>query len=421
MKFVLPFTKLSVLLRTGWCAAPAAVTQRPLLHVSLLTGFALILCGGWPLWKWISVRSVVRPDFVSVEAWNEAEATCRRNRGGTVQESDVLITLARQAGRRGDLTQAFACYERIAPGDPRHGLQALFEHSVLSLDNHFAQQAERGFVALLQRHEQGDQISGRQLSVARRSLSLLYGLQMRTAERVGILQQLISHRQADVYDAKYYYFPSLMIWQNAWGAEQISAFLRCDPENRLLLAANARYRTGEGQPARAQRELLDLHRQEPSNPDLTAWLLESCFELDDWKTFERIHQQLPPRQSSEPFLLTQMRGEWCLHKSQWQEAETVFRELLGRDAANSQATMGLARAFDQSGQHNLRDEYLQRAATIAQLRVGLTAAHPGQTDALKKVAGWCRELQMTEAAETFDFFVNAGTGSPMSREFGLPQ
>ena len=83
--------------------------------------------------------------------------------------------------------------------------------------------------------------------------------------------------------------------------------------------------------------------------------------------------------------------------------------------------MGLARAFDQSGRHDQRDQYLQRAAIIAELRVGLTAAHPGQTDALRKVAGWCRELQMTAAAETFEFFAAAGAGSPASREFGLPQ
>jgi predicted Zn-dependent protease len=420
MKFV-SYLINTRLLRVGWRAAGGAVFQHPLLRASLLAGCALFLCGGWPLWKWVSAMSVGRPDFVSAQAWDEAEAICRRNRGGTVEDSDILMTLARQSGRRGDLQQAFACYEWIAPSDKRHGLQALFEHAVLLLDNNYAQRAERGFLTLLQRHEQGERLSGRQLSIARRSLSLLYGLQMRIAERAGILQQLISNRHADVYDAKYYYFPSLMIWQNAWGAERVAAFLRCDPENRHLLAAAARYRLGEGQPALAQQQLLDLYQQERSNPDLTAWLLESCFELDDWSTFERIHQQLPPRQSSEPLLLSQMRGAWCLHKNQWLDAEVVFQELLDRDAANSQATMGLARAFDQSGRHDQRDQYLQRAAIIAELRVGLTAAHPGQTDALRKVAGWCRKLQMTAAAETFEFFAAAGAGSPASREFGLPQ
>ncbi len=399
-------------LRRRFFAAVGVVWNIPRLYSLVLLVTPLPVC--WLVFAWLSESRAGRPASVSVEVWTEAEAKCRRERGDDVRTSDILITVARQASRSGDLQQATACYEMISSQDDRHGLQALFEYSVMRFENNLAPQAEQGFLTLLQRHREGEPVPLRQLLIARRSLSLLYGLQMRLTERAAILQQLIDSRQADIHEVKYFFFPSLMIWQNAWGAERIDQYLSQTPSDISLQAAAARYLAGQGQPDLAREKLLALHGQDPLNLDLTSWLLEICLDLNDLDMFEQIIRDLPPVSAAEPTLLTQMRGEWYLKKQDWAAAESQFREVLKRDIAHSQATMGLARVLDQTGQPDERDKFLRRASVIAELRVGLTVANPGQTEALIKVSRWCRELQMTAAAEAFEFFALGKTGSSFS-------
>ena len=374
----------------------SAVLLAAPLSVCLLAGTAILLRSSGP----------DLPPGVTAQAWSDAAAASRRNRGVPAEDCDVLITLARQASRAGRTKQALDCYSRIPPDHARLGLQAVFEDAVLRLECDLAAPAEYGFQYLLKQHQTGTVLSTRQLNVARRSLSLLYGLQMRTEERGEILRRLMQDRYADLHDARYYYFPSLMIWQNAWGAEKVESFLKLDPENRDLQNAAARYLTGFGKLSESRRTLLDLVQTDGSDLRTCAWLLECCYELDDWDTFQSVVRTLPPVTDTEPVVLTLMRGEWEMHQRRWTAAEFFFEALLKRDAANSQAVMGLAKAMENLGRIQERDQFLKRSLIIADLRVGLTAAVPGRIDAIQKVAAWCRELQMQEAAMTFDFFAS---------------
>lgn len=404
------------------CRGPWSIARHASGKVSVwLLAASIIFCVVVGSVVGLRGRTPELPEGVTTQAWSAAAVASRRNRGGgTVEDSDVLITLARQAAGSGRTKVAMDCYAGIPEGHPRLGLQAVFEDSVLRLQSDLAASAERGFQNLLKQSQGSAKIPTRQLNVARRSLSLLFGLLMRTEERGEVLRQLMQDRQADLHDAKYYYFPSLMIWQNSWGAEKVGKFLKLDPENPHLQSAAARYLTGEGRLNEAQQVLSQLVQRDMSDLRSCGWLLECCYELDDWQTYQQVFRRLPPMTEVEPLQLTLMRGEWEIHQKNWKQAEACFHALLQRDPANSQAVMGLVRVNEQLGRIAERDQFLRRSLIIADLRVGLTVCIPGQKDAIRKVAAWCRDLQMHEAAGTFEFFASVETRQSEGSDRSFP-
>jgi tetratricopeptide (TPR) repeat protein len=369
-----------------WCAA-----------ISVVTAAAATIC-------WWFAHQSHRPPGISAEDWAAAKEAAASRLQRAPATAEICLTLARKAIRDGRTTTALACLDAVPADDPEHGLQAVFERSSLLFDQFQAGASEIGFQQLLEASNAGKTIPGRQKLFALRTLSLLYGVQMRTERRAAILKQLMDTRQADVHEAKYYFFPSLLVWQNDWGASRVREWLKHEPGSRPLQNADARYLTGEGQLQAARDRLEALYAADPADLETAAFLLECCREQNDAPRFEAICSELPPESATEPLLLTQFRGTWLLDRKEWLQAEACFQRLLKRDPANPAAWQGLVECHDRLGQSAQRQKATDRAAVVARLRVGLGPAVPENPEAIRAVADWCRQLQMPEAAMAFDFF-----------------
>ncbi|MEY3457035.1 MAG: hypothetical protein RL215_192 [Planctomycetota bacterium] len=349
------------------------------------------------------------PDGVSQESWRLAEEATRRRLSRAPERAEVCLTLARQAieDRRPEVARS--CFAQVPISDTGHGLQALFELSQLEFADHQSERAELGFEELLRAAQAGRPVPSRQQLIALRTLSLLYGVQMRTSARARVLQQLMQSRTADVHEAKYYFFPSLLVWQNDWGASLVKQFLEKNPDSRALRNAAARYATGRGELERARAELEMLHQQNPSDLETVAFLMECCHEQDDAVRLGTLAESLPVDTSDEPLLLSEQRGAWLVRRKDLASAVVCFERLQARDPANPAACQGLLACLDGEGRSEDRERLARRAAVLAKLRVSLGPATPENPGAIREVAGYCRELGMTEAAEAFDYFAAAAT------------
>jgi thioredoxin-like negative regulator of GroEL len=384
--------------------------KRPYLWCCVLSAVAVAAVTIW----WQSAERSHRPPGITAEEWAAAEITAVNRLRRSPAAAEVCLTLARQAIRDGRVETALVCFDAVPASDPEHGLQAMFERSSLLFDQSRAGLAEVGFRQILEASMTGRAVPGRQRLYALRTLSLLYGVQMRTGQRAAILRQLMDARQGDVHEAKYYFFPSLLVWQNDWGASRVRDWLKNEPNSRPLQNAAARYLIGEGQLDAARGQLEVLHAADPADLETAAFLLECCREQNDASRFKAICSKLPPESADEPLLLTEYRGKWLLDRQEWQQAEACFQRLLKRNPANPAAWQGLAECSDRLGQSERRLMALDRVAVLARLRVGLAPAVPENPEAIRAVADWCRQLEMPDAAMAFDFF-GGGRGNVSSQ------
>lgn len=391
------------------CGAGVMAAERTGRHLRwLCVAFPAVVAAA-VCWYWTLGRSSLPLGITDAE-WREAEVAAVRRLGRAPVRAEVCLTLARQAIRDGQSEKAFVCFAAIPADDPEHGLQAEFERSSLCLEESRAGAAEAGFQKILAAARGGVPVPTRQRLFSLRSLSLLYGVQMRTGRRAEILKQLMDERAADVHEAKYHFFPSLLVWQNDWGASRVRSYLEDEPDSRPLQNAAARYLTGEGRLDDARQQLERLHGADPRDLETVAFLLECCREQNDTARFEAICEGLPAETSAEPLLLMEHRGFWLLGREAWSQAEACFQRLLQRDRANPAACQGLAECYGRLQRPELRAEYMERSAVLARLRIGLGPAVPENPGAIRAVADWSRELGMLDAAEVFDFF--AGRGAP---------
>jgi len=374
--------------------------RRPSVWCGVLSIAAVAAAAIW----WQSALESPRPPGISSAEWTAAKEAAASRLRRAPAAAEVCLTLARKAIRDGQFETALVCFDAVPADDPDHGLQAMFERSSLLFDQSRAGEAEKGFQQILEASRAGLAVPGRQRLYALRTLSLLYGVQMRTSQRAAILKQLMDARQADVHEAKYYFFPSLLVWQNDWGASRIREWLKHEPNSRPLQNADARYLIGEGQLEAARERLEALYAADSRDAETAAFLLECCREQNDVPRFETICTELPPESATEPLLLTEFRGIWLLDRKKWQQAQACFQRLLERDPANTAAWQGLATCHGQLGQSEQRLQAIDRAAVLARLRVGLGPAAPENPEAIRAVADWCRQLEMPDAAIAFDFF-----------------
>ena len=161
-------------------------------------------------------------------------------------EADVMMTLAETAVRNDEPDVAVACFARVPSEHIRYGASARLQEAEILLRGNYADRAEASFRAFLQLAEAQDAYRQEDVTLARDWLVFLLAVELRFEDRKAILQQMIQDRQFDVYDAKQFYFPTLLIWQSTLGSSRLHEFLEQDPHSRLLLIAHARYLVGEG-------------------------------------------------------------------------------------------------------------------------------------------------------------------------------
>ena len=344
------------------------------------------------------------PPGVSRRDYDEASAEFRHQFNRDGDHFDVLMTLAEIAARNEDFGKAIACYQRIPPEHVRYGRSARYEEGLLLAQTDQVQRAEDSFSGFLKALENGIPLSERQVVHARRWLSLIFSVELRHEERHKVLKTLVQDDQADVNDAKQYYFESLLIWQSAFGSGRVGDFLKLDPMNRHLRNAEARYLTGQGHLEEARRRLTTLYLEDPQDLRTIAFLLECDFEMNDWSAFSAVFSKVPEFREDEPWLLTQSRGQWALHQQEWQEAEKHFRYMLEIDPPNATCLMGLTRALSEQGKKAESETLMQRSLVMAKLRVSLAAVSTDNAKAARDIAKLSRQIGMEDAATMFDQF-----------------
>ena len=372
--------------------------NRGLLLLGLCT---VVVIGGL-----IAIRSAAPqlPPGVSATDFEKAAVDFHRDFGRKGDRFDVLMTLAKITADNKDYETAIACYQQIPTEHLQYGPSARYEEAQVFAQTDQVQRAEHSFHEFLKLLERGIRLPDRQVVLSRRWLSLILAVELRTEDRRIVLQQLMEDHQADIHDVKQYYFPTLLVWQSAFGSGRVRDFLKLDPSNRHLRNADARYLIGEGRLQEAHEQLTKLHQEDPQDLRTQSYLLECVHEMNQWDAFSAVYADVPHFQENEPWLLTQMRGEWALHQNDWIEAERLFRYLLQIDPPNAVCHMGLARAFAGQGRAAEREAILQRSLLIAKVRVGLAAVTNDDAKTARSVADLSRQLGMEHAAAIFEFF-----------------
>lgn len=226
-------------------------------------------------------------------------------------------------------------------------------------------------------------------------------IELRFEDRTQSLDALINAKQADIYDAKQRYFPTLLIWASNLGSTRLRQFLAEDPANPHLIIAAARYDTAEGRPELAAQSLKQLLRQHPQNLHALAALLEALFELNQLDQISQTLADAPPHSPSEPWLLTQLRADAALRNQDFTTAERLFNLVLKHDPANPACNMGLANCLAGQGKAAERQIVQQRSLLLARIRVQLSEVTPHNPDAARRLARDAQQLGMQQAAATF--------------------
>jgi len=367
----------------------------------LLCACVFVAVGGLIVFRTISLEI---PTGVSKPDYDEAAAEFRHQFNRDGDQFDVLMTLAEIATKNKDFGKAIACYQRIPSEHVLYGPSTRYEEAQLFAQTDQVQRAEDSFSTYLKLSESGTRLSESQVVHSRRWLSLIFSVELRHEERRKVLKELVENHQADVHDAKQYYFESLLVWQSAFGSGRIRDFLKLDPMNRHLRNAEARYLTGQGRLEEARKRLDRLHIEDRGDLRTVAFLLECAFERNDWTAFLTVLSETSEFREDEPWLLTQARGQWALHQKEWPEAEKHFRHILDIDPPNAVCLMGLIKALAGQGMKTESETLMQRSLLIAKLRVGLATISIDNPKAARDIANLSRQIGMEDAATIFDGF-----------------
>lgn len=384
---------------------PATDAATPRKHRRGRPGIALafiaaaLAAGGGAVW-YLS-RGEPLPRGVSQEQYDSAETRLRTAVGRNPDRLDILSLLGEVAVGEGRLETAVACFREIPSRHPKYGLSARLQENQVLLRLNRAREAERSLRAYLALAAGNSRVPGEHLAVARRSLAYLFSVELRFEDRKAILADLHAAGAADVYDSKQYYFPSLLISRSAFGKEKLEAFLRHDPGDPVLKTALGRYETGAGDLDAARATLTDVARSRPGDLACVAALLECHFEADERRPFADLAKSLPDFHAGEPWLLTQLRGQFALQESRPDDALRYFERVLEQDPANPICRMGLARAYGASGRAAEREEALRRSLVLSEIRVSLSGVTEEDPQAAMDLASRCDRAGLTEAAETF--------------------
>lgn len=315
---------------------------------------------------------------------------------------DTLMLLAETSLKRRQLPVAVACFSAIDSSHPRYGKSARLQEAQILLKLNQAAAAEQSFKTFLSLAAASpNDTDSEQLSTARHWLAWLMAVQLRFEDRVEWLDQLLNAGQADVYDAKQRFFPTLLIWASSLGSSRLREFAAIDSENPALLIAAARYETAEGRPEVASAALRKVRQSDPDNLHALAALLEATFEMNLLEEFIALNKTAPAFSPTEPWLLTQMRAEAAIHLQRWTDAESLFRAALAHDPANPACHMGLAASLAGQGRAAEREAIQKKSQVLARIRVQLSEVRPNDPAAARRLADEARSIGLIEAANAF--------------------
>ncbi|MCA9053333.1 MAG: tetratricopeptide repeat protein [Planctomycetaceae bacterium] len=333
--------------------------------------------------------------------YREAAMTFFGLKGVRPEHADTLMTLGELARAEEQFQLAATAFLAIPSDHPAYGPSSRLQAGIALVSLDRAPQAEQALREFLELSSDSPSTNAADIDLARDWLRFLYSVELRFEDRRQILRAIHEAGVASVADSKEFFFPTLLICNSDRGRDRLRRFLAETPYDVRLRIADARYHTAAGETAEARRRLEEVRDRDPSNLDCLAALLETAYEEGDDPAFEALVAAAPPVTATEPWLLTQFRGEFALQQQDWAGAAGHFSRLLAADPAHMSATMGLARARSAQGD-NAETERLQRQSLVlARIRPRLIAVTEENADACDEIAADCAETGFDEAAEVF--------------------
>ena len=323
---------------------------------------------------------------------------------GINSPSDVEIILAAGgiAVIAEDYEKATRYFDQIKSEVPRFGLTARLEQGVALLKLNFATPAEQNLRKFLEAARSSENPDPSQVLDGFKWLTYLLSVQIRQEERKVLLEEQHAIDLADPLDSKQLYFPNLLILNSPAGRMRLAKLIENEPTNLSLLVASARYQTLAGEFDAAIDNLEKLRRTRREDFSIAAALAEAFVESDRLEEAGALIDSIPSHQSTEPWLLTRMRGELALHREKWNEALKHFSTVLEVDPANAPAQMGMAMAYEKLGDKANHAEALRRSGVLAKIRVNLGSVQSDAEAACLDLATQCRAVDMEAAAKVFE-------------------
>ena len=346
---------------------------------------------------WKNSSDVPLPEGVSSEIYENVRNSLKKEADSEPTHSEVLFTLSQSLETQNDLETAIRCLEAIPQDDSRYGLRALLESGKLHIRLDHASAAETSFRTFLDLSKQNPNVRNAQIAEALDWLKYLMSIQLRFEERVPLLKQLHEIGYAKTQHSLQYLFPNLLLWNSVKGREKVRDCLQETPGDLNLLIAHGRYMTGSGKLEESRKLLESLMEKIPTNTACLAAVLECHFEQNDWDSFEAALQKYD-REKEDTWLLMLMKGEYALHRRDWEQAVLHFANLLEEEPGNVTAAMGLSRAYNEIGQTEKSELYQQYTRTLSSIRPQLGKLLKNDRDAFEEIAQQCESIGYHEAA-----------------------
>lgn len=378
---------------------PSDHSRCPFTRVLLAIGFVSLVIVGIVYYPHRDNSKL--PVGVSWDQYQRAKNIHARKFGEHPDQYDVLSVLGEMAVSENKLETALALYQEIPTKHQKYGLSTKLRTGEIFIHLNRAAESEQAFQEFLIRARSESGNSAEDLRTARSWLCYLYSVQMRFEERKPILAELHESESASVFESKQFFFPSLLIWNSSTGRERLRQFLEETPDDPLLNIAEGRYLTGEGRLEEALALLVSLRNRMGDDKRSISAILECLFENNDWSAFSDVMKGVSHIARDDPWLLTQMRGEYALHRSEWEEAIVYFKRLLEEDSTNTIACMGMSRAYRQLGLIDESKQMQFRSLTLARIRPALSKVTETDFTASEDLARECEILGLEDAAETF--------------------
>ena len=404
-----------------WSPAEFVVTESPQQETGYESRRMTLSKKAWRLSAMIAVAAALTVGFLATQSEKsfpdgitdvdvESARTMFLERFAIEPDNgDVMAMLGERMAVDGRPQIALSCYARVPVSHPRFGAVSRLKSGVLLVELNRARDAEealRDYLSLSAENRTGsadDQI------LARKWLTYLLSVELRLEERKEIHAQTHALGLADLNDSKQFFFPHLLLYRTTRGSGRLRQFLAVDPSDRQLNVALGRYLTGEGKLAEAETLLRQVRQQSPNDLSCAAALLECLHEQANFQEFSQLLAELPGYSESEPWLLTEMRGQLAIQEERWSDAKQAFQRVLEHDPAHPGCQMGLAVALRKSGAAGDVAAAEEKSLILSRIRVDLAKIEPGNSTAILELVDACEKIGFKTAADSLRPYAGSST------------
>jgi uncharacterized protein HemY len=345
-------------------------------------------------------QAVALPEGVARHDYDSAAVSLERRGIRAPNRADVLHTIALNRLQAQDYSTVNACLAEIPSEHPLYGQTARLYQGQALVGLKRAAAAEQSLREYIDLAEQSGDADAEKLRTALDLLRYLLGFQLRFEERHNILRVMFALGSTETFETMAYAFPNLLRWNGPQAVSWLEEFWQKTPDDFNLRVALGRYRTGQGRLDEAEQVLKQCCDERPGNLRAHA-ALSACYqESGDWAAMQAVLERLPPSSDDDPWMLSRLRGHLCNQQGRYEEAIECFQGALKTDRANSEAYLGLAKAYGELGREEERRGALAKTRILARIqnRLGWVLYHPRDVEPLLEIASLAREIGLHKRA-----------------------